>query len=123
MSRVEVRLLEAKNLKDQDTLGGQNDAYVELWFDDDYKQRSSVVNNSNNPVWNETFTFQVLGGKHKLTLKALDKDLVGKDDIGSGTIDISRALNGHVIDEWVKLHGGFHIRSHGEIHVVIRAIA
>ncbi|KAJ3050145.1 hypothetical protein HK097_008870 [Rhizophlyctis rosea] len=97
MSRLEVRLLEARNLKDEDTIG-QNDAYIELWLDEDYKQRSSVVNNSNNPTWNETFTLQVIGGKHKLHLKAIDQDVGDKDKIGEGSIDVGAALSGQVID-------------------------
>ncbi|KAJ3033701.1 Extended synaptotagmin-3 [Rhizophlyctis rosea] len=121
MSRLEVRVLEAKNLKDEET-AGQNDAYVELWLDDDYKQKSSVVKNSNNPTWNETFTFQT-GGKHKLYFKVYDKDVADKDAIGEGSVDVSAALNGQAVDEWVKLHGSLHLRSHGEVHIQVRAVA
>jgi Ca2+-dependent lipid-binding protein len=52
---LEVTIGEGRNLKDQDT-AGQNDAYVELYLDKDYKQRTKTISNSNNPKWNETFT-------------------------------------------------------------------
>ncbi|KAJ3041684.1 hypothetical protein HK097_002200 [Rhizophlyctis rosea] len=120
MSRIEVRLVEGRGLKDQDKVG-TNDSYVELYFDEDYKQASSVVSNTNDPQWGETFTFQT-GGKHKLYIKALDKDVGDKDKIGEATLDVSPALSGTPIDEWVKLKGSLGLRSHGEVHLVVRAI-
>lgn len=52
---LQVTVVEARNLKDQDTLG-QNDAYIELYFDKDYKQRTTTIKDTNSPTWNETFT-------------------------------------------------------------------
>ena len=52
---LQVTVVEARNLKDEDTLG-QNDAYVELYFDKDYKQRTTTIKDTNSPTWNETFT-------------------------------------------------------------------
>lgn len=51
---LQVTVVEARNLKDEDTIG-QNDPYVELYFDDDYKQRTSTQKDTNSPTWNETF--------------------------------------------------------------------
>ena len=51
---LEVTVVEGRNLKDQDTFG-QNDAYVELYLDKDYKQRTSTIKDSNSPTWNEKF--------------------------------------------------------------------
>ena len=122
--RIEVRLVEGRGLRDQDKVG-TNDSYVELYLvsalfpqtsvlflffkihsltnsfnaeqDEDYKQASSTVSNTNDPAWNDTFTFQT-GGKHKLYIKALDKDVGDKDKIGEATLDVGPALNGAVID-------------------------
>ena len=52
---LQVTVVEARNLKDEDTLG-QNDAYVELYLDKDYKQRTTTIKDTNSPTWNETFT-------------------------------------------------------------------
>ncbi|CAF5119786.1 unnamed protein product, partial [Rotaria sp. Silwood1] len=52
---LQVTVVEARNLKDQDTLG-QNDAYIELYLDKDYKQRTTTIKDTNSPTWNETFT-------------------------------------------------------------------
>ncbi|KAJ3035623.1 Cytosolic phospholipase A2 [Rhizophlyctis rosea] len=117
---IQVRVLDAKNLKDEETLG-QNDAYVELWVNDDHKQATGVVKNSNNPVFNETFTLHT-EGKKKLYIKVYDKDVADKDAIGEGHVDLTDVLNGGVFDDYVKLHGALHLRSHGEVHLQIRAI-
>ena len=53
--QLTVTIVEARNLKDQDTVGGANDAYVEVYVDVDYKQRTTTIQNSNNPQWNQTF--------------------------------------------------------------------
>lgn len=51
---LQVTVVEARNLKDEDTMG-QNDAYIELYFDKHYKQRTSTIKDTNSPTWNETF--------------------------------------------------------------------
>ncbi|KAI8136785.1 C2 domain-containing protein [Fennellomyces sp. T-0311] len=116
-----VTLIEAKDLKNQD-LFGKNDPYVELWLDDDYKQKSSEVKNTNNPVWNETFTFNISKGSSdkKLYLKVLDKDLIGSDKIGDAKVNVKDIINsGRPFDEWVKLPAKLGLSSHGEIRVAI----
>ncbi|KAI8075881.1 C2 domain-containing protein [Gilbertella persicaria] len=113
-----VTIIEARNLKKED-LGGHNDSYVELWLDEDYKQRSETVQNTENPVWNQTFTFNIEEGssKHKLYIKVLDKDLVDADKIGSTHLDVAPAFKGEVLDTWVKLPAMLGLSSHGEVHI------
>jgi Ca2+-dependent lipid-binding protein len=53
--QLSVTIVEAKQLRDEDTVGGANDAFVEVYLDDDYKQRTATIPNSNSPQWNETF--------------------------------------------------------------------
>ncbi|KAJ3266010.1 Synaptotagmin-7, partial [Borealophlyctis nickersoniae] len=93
MSRLEVTIVEARNLKDHDTVG-EGDPYIELWIDEDYKQKTSTQKNNNNPVYNETFTFNLTSGKHVLHLKAIDKDVADKDKIGEGKLDFGAVVNG-----------------------------
>ncbi len=52
---LKVTIVEARKLKDKDIVG-KDDAYVELYLDKDYKQRTTTIKDSNNPTWNETFT-------------------------------------------------------------------
>jgi len=51
---LSVTIVEARDLHDEDTFGGSNDAYVEVYIDDNYKQRTATISNTNNPIWNET---------------------------------------------------------------------
>lgn len=81
--------------------------YSEAWFDEKYKQRTSVIKNSNNPQWDEILTFNIPEGSrdHKLYLKVYDKDLLSNDKIGEGKLDIKRLLTGEaaVLEEDVNL--------------------
>ena len=52
---LEVTIVEGRNLKDEDIVG-KNDAYVEIYLDKDYKQRTTTIQDSNNPTWNQKFT-------------------------------------------------------------------
>ena len=52
---LEVTVVEGRNLKDQDVVG-KNDAYVELYVDKGFKQRTSIVKDTNDPTWNQRFT-------------------------------------------------------------------
>ena len=54
-STIVVTIVEGRHLKDEDIVG-QNDAYVEVYLDKKYKQRTTTVQNSNNPTWNQKFT-------------------------------------------------------------------
>ncbi len=76
-------IVEGHHLKDRD-LVGQNDAYVEIYLDKKYKQRITTISNSNNPTWNERFTFNHQKGD----------DIVGQDSIGNGKVKLK-----HVFDD------------------------
>ncbi|KAG1458698.1 hypothetical protein G6F56_006333 [Rhizopus delemar] len=113
-----VNLIEAQNLHKED-LFGHDDPFVELWLDEDYKQRSEVTKGTENPVWNQTFTFNIDEGssKHKLYFKVADKDTIGSDKIGTGHVDLTDVFKGEVIDTWAKLPAKLGLSSHGEVHL------
>ncbi|CAF2364148.1 unnamed protein product [Rotaria sp. Silwood2] len=117
---LQVMVVEGRNLKDKDTFG-QNDAYIELYLDKDYKQRTSTIKDTNSPTWNETFNFNLLKGQDHLHVKVYDEDVVGKDSIGSAKISLKKIqqAGGH-LDEWVKLPAHLGLGSHGEIHLILR---
>jgi Ca2+-dependent lipid-binding protein len=52
---LQVTVVEGRNFKDQDALG-QNDAFIELYLEKDYKQRTTTIKDTNSPTWNQTFT-------------------------------------------------------------------
>ena len=55
MAQLQVNLIEGRDLKQKDTFS-PNDTYVHIYLDEKkHKQKSRVENNTNNPIWNETF--------------------------------------------------------------------
>ncbi|KAI9473669.1 MAG: C2 domain-containing protein [Benjaminiella poitrasii] len=117
---LKVTIIEARKLHGEDLIG-KNDPYVELWVDDDYKQKTTTISNTNDPVWNQTFTFPLNEGrKHKLYFKVYDKDIIGSDTIGEAKFDFEGAFNGVPIDTWVKLPAKLGLTSHGEVHIYLQ---
>jgi Ca2+-dependent lipid-binding protein len=117
---LQVTVLEGRNLKDKDTFG-QNDAYIELYLDKDYKQRTATIKDTNSPVWNQTFNFNLRKGEDHLHIKVYDEDVVGKDSIGSAKISLRKIQQaGGRLDEWVKLPAHLGLGSHGEVHLVLQ---
>ncbi|CAO3622333.1 unnamed protein product [Cunninghamella echinulata] len=118
---LHVTIVEGRNLKGED-LVGKNDPYVEFWIDSKYKQRTKQLNNTNNPVFNQTFTFPLSNGSsdHKIHFQVYDKDFVGSDKIGDVSVDFADVVKGRAVDEFFKLTGKTGIRSHGELHVVLQ---
>ncbi|CAF2842037.1 unnamed protein product [Rotaria sp. Silwood2] len=117
---LQVTVVEARNLKDQDALG-QNDAYIELYLDKDYKQRTKTIKDTNSPTWNETFTFNLQKGEDTLHIKVYDDDVVGKDSIGSGKLSLKKIQQaGGQLDDWIKLPAHLGLGSHGEVHLILR---
>ena len=51
---LQVTVVAGRNLKDEDALG-QDDAFIELYMNHHYKQRTSTIKDNNSPAWNETF--------------------------------------------------------------------
>ncbi|EIE87747.1 hypothetical protein G6F46_008996 [Rhizopus delemar] len=116
-----VTVIEARKLHGEDIIS-KNDPYVELWINKKNKQRTSVINNNNNPVWNQTFTFPLEqdGDKHELYLKVKDKDIIGYDNIGEANFDFADTFNGVAIDTWIDLPAKLGLKSHGEVHIYVQ---
>ncbi|SAM04261.1 hypothetical protein [Absidia glauca] len=118
---LHVTVVEARKLKDEDLIG-KNDPYVEFWLDSKYKQRTKQLDGTNNPVFNQTFTFPLENGSshHKLTFEVHDKDTMGSDKIGDVTVDFADVIKqNRPRDEWYKLSGKIGLRSHGELRLII----
>ncbi len=118
---LEIIIAEGRNLKDRAFIG-QNDAYVELYLEKKYRQRTTIQKNSNNPVWNERFTFNIHKGHDTIHFHVFDDDLIGRDSVGTGKVNLKKVFDDGQFDEWVKLPAKFGLTSHGEIHVIMNFI-
>ena len=115
---LEVVVVEGRDLKDQDTVG-QNDAYVEIYLDKKYKQRTTTISNTNNPVWNQRFTFNVQKDDDDIHFSVYDADVVGRDSIGKCKVKLKHVFDDGKFDEWVKLPAMLGLSSKGQIHIVM----
>jgi Ca2+-dependent lipid-binding protein len=88
MGVLTIKLIKCDNLKDADFIG-KTDPYVKISLeqdnfvrDKDYgTQISSTKSGDRNPVWNETFTFNVdTLNNMVLSLNVFDDDVGSKDD-------------------------------------------
>jgi len=96
---LRVKVHSAKNLRDADwgPFQGGSDAYVRLRVVDDDDQNRVIqtcqtkVISSQNPEWNQEFTFANLEhpGAYTIKFNVLDKDFLTKDDpLGETSVDL-----------------------------------
>ncbi|CAM8970457.1 unnamed protein product [Rhodiola kirilowii] len=90
---LSVTVVSAEDLPAVD-LNGKADPYVILIMKkSDKRHKTRVVNESLNPVWNQTFDFVVEDGLHDmLMVEVWDHDTFGKDKIGRCVMTLSRVV-------------------------------
>ncbi|CAM9003465.1 unnamed protein product [Rhodiola kirilowii] len=90
---LSVTVVSAEDLPAVD-LNGKADPYVILIMKkSDKRLKTRVVNESLNPVWNQTFDFVVEDGLHDmLMVEVWDHDTFGKDKIGRCVMTLSRVV-------------------------------
>ena len=135
---LEVTIVAGRNLKNCDVIG-KNDAYVEVYLNENEKQRTPIVRNTNDPTWNAKFTLYVLSlcspvdwavrvalfsnlqkDTDFLYMDVYDKDVISRDTIGSAKIDLKKHISRKGrYEEWISLPGAKDDSKNGEIHVII----
>lgn len=92
----------AKDLKDQD-LFGRMDPYCVLTVAGQRFRTRTHTDGGKNPVWNQTFTFNVIN-ENTANVEIFDSDTMGRDDrIGSCTVDFSKARTNGVDHQQVAV--------------------
>ena len=115
---LEVIVVEARNLKDKDTVG-QSDPFVEIYTQKKYKQRTGTQQNTQTPVWNERFVFNIHPEDDAIHFDVYDSDVGDKDCIGKGKVKLQQVFDDGKFDEWVKLPAHLGLSVHGEVHVIM----
>nr|XP_025951379.1 cytosolic phospholipase A2 zeta-like isoform X3 [Dromaius novaehollandiae] len=85
-----VKVLRARNIRGTDLLS-KADCYVELKLPtaSPVVSRTQVVDNSDNPEWNETFQYRIHSAvKNILELTLYDKDVLVSDELTSVVLDV-----------------------------------
>jgi Ca2+-dependent lipid-binding protein len=101
---LSVTVISAEEIPIQDLMG-KADPYVVLSMKKSgAKSKTRVVNDSLNPVWNQTFDFVVEDGLHDmLVLEVWDHDTFGKDYIGRCILTLTRVIMEEEYKDWYPL--------------------
>ena len=100
-----VKVLRARNIKGTDLLS-KADCYVELKLPtaSPHVSRTQVVDNSDNPEWNETFQYRIHSAvKNILELTLYDKDVLVSDELTSIVFDVGGMKLGQPLLRTFKL--------------------
>ncbi|KAL7253184.1 hypothetical protein ACSBR1_007670 [Camellia fascicularis] len=108
---MEVLLVGARGLKNNEFFGGGIDPYILIQYKSQEHKSSVTRGQGGNPVWNEKFTFSVEypseeeDERYKLILNIMDKDTFSADDyLGQATIYMEDLLALGVENGNAKLH-------------------
>ncbi|CAI9092672.1 OLC1v1027984C1 [Oldenlandia corymbosa var. corymbosa] len=90
---LSVTVISAEDLPAVDLMG-KSDPYVVLTMKkSEQKNKTRVLNDTLNPVWNQTFDFVVEDALHDLLmLEVYDHDTFGKDKMGRCIMTLTRAI-------------------------------
>ncbi|KAG8372684.1 hypothetical protein BUALT_Bualt12G0092200 [Buddleja alternifolia] len=88
-----VTVISAEDLAPTDLIGKPDPFVVLTMKKTELKDKTRVVNNCLNPVWNQTYDFVVEDGLHDmLILEVWDHDTFGKDYMGRCILTLTRVL-------------------------------
>jgi hypothetical protein len=104
---LRVGLIEGSDLKAADVCGTSDPYCVFTVGPLDAKklpkQKSSVIEYTLNPVWNESFVFEA-SVEDILTINLYDKDVVGSDDfLGRIQVPLNTLMCGMTVEQWIPL--------------------
>uniref|UniRef100_A0A5B6ZAP4 Synaptotagmin-5-like n=1 Tax=Davidia involucrata TaxID=16924 RepID=A0A5B6ZAP4_DAVIN len=90
---LSVTVTSAEDLQATDLMGKSDPYVVLIMKKTETKNKTRVVNDSLNPVWNQTFDFVVEDGLHDmLILEVWDHDTFGKDYMGRCILTLTRVI-------------------------------
>ncbi|EKG05956.1 hypothetical protein TCSYLVIO_002956 [Trypanosoma cruzi] len=117
MGKLQVCICAARNLHDSQVFG-LPDPYCRVRMGD-HEYKTKVINNSLNPVWNETFRFQVADeSTAQLCVELWNKNIISDDLMGTYSLSLGHMTRGVVNDEWHLLG---HSKTNSELHLRVLA--
>ena len=102
--------------------GDVTDAYVEVRLNNACLARTNVAHNSLNPIWNETYRFDVCHSDKVLTFRVLDKDDFKSEDIGVVEFKIKDLLDGEKREGEYPIRKKTHVRDRGKLKLMVKFI-
>eukprot|EP00996_Jenningsia_fusiforme_P000852 NODE_1774_length_1412_cov_20.475422_g1603_i0.p1 GENE.NODE_1774_length_1412_cov_20.475422_g1603_i0~~NODE_1774_length_1412_cov_20.475422_g1603_i0.p1 ORF type:complete len:325 (+),score=69.82 NODE_1774_length_1412_cov_20.475422_g1603_i0:112-975(+) len=114
---ISVLVGAARNLRKADMVG-QNDAYVLLEVENSQTWQTTLKS-SKTPVWDENHVFNLPAGARTMQVQVWDKDLIGKDLIGEGTLPLDCINLNRETSHWVPL--AYKGKAAGEVMLGVQA--
>ncbi|XP_068643741.1 synaptotagmin-2-like [Aristolochia californica] len=111
-----ITVKEGRNLAGKDR-SGKCDPYVKLQYGKTL-HKSRTIHHASNPVWNQKFVFDEIGGGEYLKIKCYSADIFGDDNIGSACVNLEGIAAGLIKDVWMPLEKV----STGELRLQIEAV-
>ena len=83
--------------------------------------KTSFLENCLNPVWDEEYTVPVCHHASALTVKVMDREHIGHEEVGHIIISTEDIIGGELLDDWfpLTLTNG---KQQGEVHIGIQFI-
>lgn len=114
---LDIIISEGRNLKDENTYDDKN-IFFEAYINKNFKQRTNMVSNTNDIIWNEQLSFNIKRNGDDTLHFDIYED--GEVLIGKCKIKLKRVLNDGKYNEWIKIPVMYGSKSHGEIHVIMK---
>ncbi|KAK2987529.1 hypothetical protein RJ640_030198 [Escallonia rubra] len=114
--KIYVTVVEGKDLAVKDKFG-KSDPYVKLQYGKSL-QRTKRTPHASNPVWNQKFEFDEIGGSEYLKIRCYSEDTFADDNIGSARVNLEGLIEGSIRDVWFPLEK---VNS-GELRLQIEAV-
>ncbi|KAK3020602.1 hypothetical protein RJ639_046688 [Escallonia herrerae] len=114
--KIYVTVVEGKDLAVKDKFG-KSDPYVKLQYGKSL-QRTKSVSHASNPVWNQKFEFDEIGGSEYLKIRCYSEETFADDNIGSARVNLGGLIEGSTRDVWFPLEK---VNS-GELRLQIEAV-
>ncbi|XP_075102816.1 16 kDa phloem protein 1-like isoform X2 [Nicotiana tabacum] len=106
---MEVNIVNARGLKNNEFLGGGIDPYVLIQYRAQERKSTTAKGQGSKPEWNERFNFRVeypsTDKQYKLILKLMDHDTFSSDDsLGEATIYLKELIELGVENGRAEIH-------------------
>ncbi|KAF5733988.1 hypothetical protein HS088_TW16G00429 [Tripterygium wilfordii] len=113
--KINVSVVEGKEFLVKDK-SGKCGTYTKLQYGKAFMKTRTA--HTPNPIWNQKFEFDEIGGGEYLKIKCYTEDLFGDEHIGSARVNLEGLADGTVRDVWVPLEK---VNS-GELRLQIEAV-
>lgn len=115
---IDVCVIEAKNLPRMDLIGTSDPFCVVGLVGDPKPRKTSVIEDSVTPVWNERFQFEC-PGETSLEVVIWDSDPLGTDQKMSSLLIPIRAES-YEFDSWFEMHPETDVKINGSVRLAVK---